>query len=108
MDMKKITAIIRYVDLEKVEMRLRDLGIGGFNISKVKGYGEYANFSRTDWKVSHARLEIFTEQSKVDEIITAIMETAHSGAAGDGIVAVLPVEKTYRIRTKSEVTSGDL
>ena len=32
------------------------------------------------------------------------MEVAHTGMEGDGIVAVIPVEKLYRIRTKSEIT----
>jgi len=35
--------------------------------------------------------------------ITAIMDTARSGASGDGIVAVLPVEHIYQIRTGIEI-----
>lgn len=32
------------------------------------------------------------------------MEVAHSGGPGDGIVCILPVEKVFRIQTKSEAT----
>jgi nitrogen regulatory protein PII len=32
------------------------------------------------------------------------MEAAHSGLAGDGIIAIIPVERIYRIRTKTEAT----
>lgn len=107
MELKKITAIINGSALEEVEQRLTELGIKGFSESEVTGRGEYSNFFRADIKASHIKIELFTAQSKVDEIVAAIMETAHRGSQEDGIVAVLPVEKLYRIRTKSEVSSDD-
>jgi nitrogen regulatory protein P-II 1 len=108
MDLRKITAIIRSSELEKVEESLKNLGVKGISVSRVKGYGEYADFYKSDWMVTHARMEIFTEKSKVDEIVSAIMETAHLGIAGDGIVAVLPVERLFRIRTGTEVSSDEI
>jgi nitrogen regulatory protein P-II 1 len=105
MELKKIIAIVRNQSLENVEGRLVDMKVKGFSVSKVKGFGEYANFFNPDWMVTHTRIEIFTEQARVEEIVAAIMDIAHTGTAGDGIVAVLPVEKLYRIRTKSEVLS---
>jgi len=99
---RKVTAIIRCESCEKVAQTLQKLGVHGFSISKVKGYGEYADLYSNDWMVSHARIEIFTEASKAEEIAEAIMETAHVGLEGDGIIAVLPVEKLFRIRTGSE------
>ncbi len=108
MDIMKIVAIIRNEALEKVEGRLVDMRVHGISVTKVKGYGEYANFFNPDWLVTHARLEIFTEEGKVDEVTTAIMEVAHTGMEGDGIVAVIPVRKLYRIRTKSEVGPEDI
>lgn len=36
------------------------------------------------------------------------MEAAHTGVPGDGIVAVLPVDKVFHIRTRSEVAPADL
>lgn len=53
--------------------------------------------------VNRSKIEIFAEDSRVDEIVDTILQTAHVGAAGDGIVAVMPVEKIYRIRTKAEI-----
>lgn len=108
MEPRKITALIRSSVLEKVEERLQSLGVKGISVSQVKGYGEYANFYRSDWMVPHYRLEIFTKKSQTDAIVNAIMEAAHLGMAGDGIVAVLPVEKLYRIRTKSEATDEEI
>jgi len=104
MNYRKITAIIRNDLLEKVEHKLQELGIKGISVTKVKGYGEYANFYSKDWMVSNARIEIFIDEARADAIANAIMEAAHVGIEGDGIVAVLPVEKLYRIRTRSEAT----
>lgn len=53
--------------------------------------------------VSNVKIEIFIEQSTVENIVTAIMEAAHLGIEGDGFVAVLPVEILYRIRSKTEI-----
>lgn len=108
MESRKITAIIRNSVLEKVEKRLQSLGVKGISVSRVTGYGEYANLFRSDWMVPHYRLEIFAKMPQTDAIVTAIMEAAHLGMAGDGIVAVLPVERLYRIRTKSEATDEEI
>jgi nitrogen regulatory protein P-II 1 len=108
MNFRKVTAIFRSDSCEKVERRLQEIGVHGFSVTKVKGYGEYADLYSNDWLVTHARIEIFTEQSKVEEIVETIMEAAHFGLDGDGIIAVLPVEKLYRIRTRSEVKPGEM
>jgi nitrogen regulatory protein P-II 1 len=107
MSFKKVTAIFRVDHCEKVEQELQELGVHGFSMSKVKGYGEYADLYSHDWLVTHARIEIFTEASKVDDIVETIMEAAHVGIEGDGIVAVLPVEQLYRIRTRKKYQLGD-
>lgn len=96
---KKITAIIRKGRLEAVEHALQELGIPGITVTRVKGYGEYADFFSNNWMVSHARIEIFIRAERAEEVANAILEAAHTGLAGDGIVAVLPVETVRRVRT---------
>lgn len=108
MNFKKVTAIFRSDACEKVERRLQEIGVHGFSISKVKGYGEYADLYSNDWMVTHARIEIFTEEDKAGEITETIMQAAHVGLEGDGIIAVQPVERLYRIRTRSEVKPGEI
>jgi len=108
MNYRKVTAIIRRDVLEKVERKLQEMGVRGISVTRVKGYGEYADFYSRDWLVSHARIEIFTTESQADVIAKAIMEVAHVGLEGDGVVAVLPVEKLYRIRTRSEAITDDI
>ena len=58
--------------------------------------------------VSHVRIEIYSSVSKVEEIVQAIMEAAHCGLAGEGIIAIIPVERIYRIRTKAEATIEEI
>ena len=108
MNYRKVSAIIRRDVLEKVEHKLQSIGVRGISVTKVKGYGEYADFYSSDWLVSHARIEIFTSESQAEPIAQAIMQSAHVGVEGDGIVAILPVEKLYRIRTQSEVAANEI
>lgn len=60
MEFRKITAIVRTFRLEKVEERLRQIGVRGISVSNVKGYGEHANFLARDWLCgTHARIRDF-------------------------------------------------
>ena len=104
MNIKLITAIFPRDRLEAVEKQLQRIGVERIDVSKVKGYGEYRNFYTRDWMVDEVRLDIFTRADEVGSITTAIMDAAHSGAPGDGIVAVVPIEKFLLIRTRSEAT----
>ena len=102
MDYRKITAIIRINRAERVQNRLKAIGIPGMSCTHVNGYGEYANFYTSDCRVEHARIEIFAKATQANGIVNAIMEEARTGIAGDGIVAVLPVKHLYHIRTGEE------
>ena len=102
MRFRKVTAIFRTERLEAVEKRIKELNIPGVSVTKVKGFGEYANFYKTDWLCNHVRIEIFTGARQADELAQTIMDAAHTGIEGDGIVAILPVESVYHIRTKEK------
>ena len=104
MALVKITAVIRRDALESVETRLKQVGVPGITVSTVKGFGEYANFFSHDWMVSHARIELFVAADEVDAIIAAIREAAATGEAGDGIIAVLPVNHLIKIRSGEEAS----
>lgn len=104
MDIKLIIAIIRSDRLEHVERKLQSMGVERINVTKVKGYGEYRDFFARDWMVEEVKIEIFTRRQKVDDVTAAIMEAAHTGVPGDGVVVVVPIDKLYLIRTRSEAT----
>jgi nitrogen regulatory protein P-II 1 len=108
MELKKVTAIIDTDVLEKVENSLQKIGVTGISVTYVKGFGQYANFFKSPPLVSHARIEIFADEYTVHSIVDAIMQTAHTGLPGDGIIAVLPVERLYRISEMKEITTSEL
>lgn len=108
MSFRKVTAIIRDEALSKVEKRLMELGVKAITVTRVKGFGEYKDFYRGDWISGHSRVEIFTTDRKAETFVTAIMDAAWAGLDGDGIVAVLPVEKVYRIRERREATPDEV
>ncbi len=100
MSFAKIIAIVRSTAVSAIEDLLHEEGAPGMSISHVKGYGDYADFYRNDWMVSHVRIEVFIAESMAEQIAEKIMDVAHTGLEGDGLVAILPVSSVYRIRTK--------
>jgi len=107
MAFKKVIAILQCAVLEKVEGALREIGVPGITVTFIKGYGDYAVFFQSPPLVKHARIEIFTDEKKVDLIVSTIMQSAHTGLAGDGLITIIPVEHIYRITTQSEIKSFD-
>jgi nitrogen regulatory protein P-II 1 len=103
MEMRKVTAIFQENMLDKVESALCEIGVNGFTVTAVKGCGEYRNYYSQDHTSCHSRIEIYIEKEHAEKVAAAIMHAAHTGLEGDGIVAILPVESLYRIRTKSVI-----
>jgi nitrogen regulatory protein P-II 1 len=102
MKFRKVTAIIRPDRLEAVEECLKNLNVSGVSVTKVKGFGEHKDFFKSDWLCSHVRIEVFIGADNAETIAEAIMDIAYTGQEGDGIIAVLPVESVYHIRTKEK------
>ena len=71
MDFRKVTAIIRPDYLEKVERALQGLGVPGLSVTKVKGYGEYADFYTPDWMCTHVRIDVIIGQHRADQVAEA-------------------------------------
>jgi nitrogen regulatory protein P-II 1 len=109
MEFAKVTAIIRNEMIENVEMALEKAGVSGFTVAKVKGVGEWEKkFSVFNGPSTHFKIEIFTEGNRAEQIAGAIMDAAYTGSVGDGLVAVLPVYKVFRIRNKALAESGEV
>ena len=107
MEYRKITAIINVEKLSAVEQELLRKKVPGISLTQVLGYGEYQNFYKSDMMCRHARIEIFCRAEEADGIARCIMNAAHTGISGDGIVAILPAEHLYCIRTKTELAESD-
>ena len=104
--MKRIDAVIRQENLDKVRDRLVNIGVEGLTISEAMGYGRQKGHTETyrgcEYRVDfHPKLllTIVTRDDQVDEIIDAIVEGARTGVIGDGKIFVSTVDEVVRIRT---------
>ncbi len=107
MKFRFITATINILMVDEVKQRLREIAVPGLSVSKTKGYGAYKNFFQRDLMTTHARLQIYAPESRVTEIVEAIMDSGGIGSEDDGIVAISPVETIYRITDKKEVNAEE-
>ena len=99
--MKKIEAIIRKEKFEEVYKILEKSGIGGVTVTEARGFGHHRNGLKEKVKI-----EIYSDEFQVDKIIEMIRKVAKSGTTGDGKIAILPLDKLYRIRTGEEGASA--
>lgn len=102
MELRLVVAIIRPLALESVEKTLQEMGVRGLTVTRAKGFGAHANLFSSDWLVDQVKIEIYVEHDRVDSIVAAILDTAHSEFAGNGIVAIVPVEKVYSVSSRCE------
>lgn len=99
--MKIVTAIVRTTALEGIVKSLEDAGIKGMTISEIKGIGEQVQLFRP--YTIHNRVEVITPDEKVNEVSDIILKHGHTGLAGDGLIAVHPVDYMIKIRTKEKI-----
>lgn len=108
MPCRKLEIIVPTTRLEAVEQALHDAGAGGVTVTPCKGYGEYANLFRRDKKTRHVKIEVYTSAEDCDVLREAVMDAAHTGTRGDGLVVVVPLDSVYRIRTRQPAEPADL
>lgn len=104
--MRKIEAIIKPFKLDDVKERLSELGVKGMTVSEVRGFGRQKGHTEiyrgaeyvVDF-IPKIKIEVVSSDDRVNEIVEAIREAAHTGKIGDGKIFVVPVEECVRIRT---------
>ena len=104
--MKLIKCIIRPNKVDEVKDALAKLSIAGMTVTEVRGHGKQkghtAIYRGKEYNVSllpKMQVEVVVSDTIADDAIRAIVEAARTGEIGDGRVFVLPVERSYRIRT---------
>ena len=104
--MKKIEAIIKPFKVDEVKEALQEAGLRGITVTEVKGFGQQRGqtemYRGSDYVVDFlpkVKLEIVVEDARVERIVDAIVQAAHTGRIGDGKIFVLPVEHAVRVRT---------
>ena len=110
--MKLITAIIKPFKLDDVRDALAEQGIHGMTVTEVKGFGRQKGHTEmyrgADYGVDFLptlQLEIGVKADQVDQVIEAILKSAHTGKIGDGKIFVTELEQVIRIRTSE---AGDV
>lgn len=104
--MKRIEAIIKPFKFEDVREALGTIGVHGMTVTQVRGFGRQQGHTEvyrgseysTDF-VPKTKIEILAEDWQVQEVVTAICESAWTGKIGDGKIFILPVGEITRIRT---------
>ncbi len=106
--MKMIWAVIRHRLKQRVEEALMapELGISGLTCTTVHGLGHETRLLFQPHELAYCRVEVLVEDDQVDRVLQTLMDAAHTGVEGDGLVAVLPVERVYHIRTRKEGLNG--
>lgn len=104
--MKKIEAIVRFSKFEDTKEALEKIGINFFTYLEVNGHGKqkgdtvtYRGAVYDSGDIPRMKIELVVPDSKVDDVIAAILSDARSGNIGDGKIIVTPVEQFIRIRT---------
>ena len=104
--MKLIFAFVQPFKLDEVARRLMVIpGFPGMTVGAVRGFGrEHAEaalksvYELEDF-TDKAQIETVVSDDQVDVVIEAIATAAHTGQYGDGMIFVVPVERSVRIAT---------
>jgi len=105
--MKKIIAYIKPHKLSKVSLALHGIEeLTGMTVMDVRGFGrgkaEDVHTSKTEDLldfIPHVKIEIICRDTLVDELVTIIEKTAHTGLRGDGKIYISDVHDAVRIQT---------
>ena len=103
--MKLIQCIIRPEKLNDLVEKIEGFS-SGLTVSDVRGHGhqkgQTAGYRGLEYQVSllpKTMVEIVADESRVDDIIKIVSETARTGQIGDGRIFVVDVDEAYHIRT---------
>ncbi len=105
--MKEIKVYIKPHKLSEVALALHKVeGLTGMSVTDVRGFGRSrgrdARHRIVDDLVSYVpnvKIELICRDELVDEIVSIIEKTAHTGLRGDGKIYVSTVEMAVRIST---------
>src|SRR4249919_1694696 len=104
--MKLIKSIVRPNKVDEVKAALEKLQISGMTVTEVRGHGQQkghtAIYRGQEYNVSllpKMSIETVVTDDHEEPIVQAIMQAARTGEIGDGRIFVIPLSKSYKIRT---------
>ena len=111
--MKLITAVIKPFKLDDVKEALKTAGVNGITVTEVQGFGRqsghtevYRGAEYTVDFVPKVKLEILADESQIDAIVDAVVESARTEKIGDGKIWITDVDAVQRIRTGEKGTDA--
>ena len=110
--MKLVKAIVRPDKVDAVREAINKAGVTGLTVTEVRGHGKQkghtAIYRGQEYDVTllqKMEIEAVVPDALLEDSVAAIMAAARTGQIGDGRVFVIPVERSYRIRT-GEMDAG--
>lgn len=112
--MKRIDAMIPSMRRSEVINSILSAGAKGVTLVESRGKGDggrpmvegargtakyIADYNRID------TITTVTDDSKVDSVISAIIDVAYRGKEGDGMIFVSTIDEAYKISTKEKISS---
>ena len=103
--MKRIEVVVQSEISRQVVAAIRKIGVGGVTLIESLGQGagdrpeiggKQIEFNSTDVIIT------VVNDSQVNSVVSAIMDTAHTGQKGDGKIFITNVEESYDISTKEK------
>jgi nitrogen regulatory protein P-II 1 len=104
---KRIEAIVQSEISKNVVNAISKAGVGGVTLVQSLGQGAGERPEIGGHKIEFNSTDIIVtvvQDSMVQSVVEAIIETAHTGEKGDGKIFVTNVEESYDISTKKKST----
>ncbi len=104
--MKLVTAIVKPFKIDEVKDALKDIGVQGMTVTESRGFGRQRGHTEVyrgaEYQIDFVpkvRLEVLVDDSLVDRVVQAIIDSARTGTIGDGKIWVTNADNVIRIRT---------
>lgn len=104
--MKMITAVIKPFRLDEVREALHEIGVDGMTVTESKGFGRQHGHTElyrgAEYSVDFLpkiRLEIASDDARLEAVIDTLARSAHTARIGDGKIFVNELTQAIRIRT---------
>ncbi|MBM3905354.1 MAG: P-II family nitrogen regulator [Thaumarchaeota archaeon] len=109
--MKRVEAIIPVNSLNLVVSAIEEVGVTGITTIEVRGRGKGIRPSLRSSRGTSTRVAEYNklatiitivEDSRVDQIISTILNTASTGSSGDGKIFVSTIDDVIDIQSKKK------
>jgi len=105
--LKKIEAIIREDKVNDVKDALYEIGIVGLKMFEVRRHGRQGGIKLVGRAGTYQinmlpkiQINIVLSDRNLEDALEAILNSAHTGEPGDGLIFVYPVDEAIRVRTR--------